>query len=234
MTRKANENLRRVWWALLSGLAAYYLYRALVFRFLPPGELGPTLFNKQLWFVSHLMLALPVLFGAPLQFSQRLRKARPAFHRNLGRVYVASATGAGLTAIYLGASIDLEGSRLPIVLLGVLWIFFTLAAWRCAVRRDFDAHRRFMIRSYGLALVFVWLRLMGDVPPELMFFYIKDPAVRDATLEWMSWVVPLLVIELLFSWLPLLTRKKAKPATGAVLTSAADAKQTLRLPFANR
>lgn len=211
MTGAAKENLRRLGWALLVGLAAYYLYRAISFRFLPPGGLGPTLFNKQLWFFSHLVLALPVLLGAPLQFSRRLRQARPAFHRTLGRVYVVCATGAGITAIYLGATIELEGSRLPIVLLGLIWIFFTLAAWRCAVRRDLGAHRSFMIRSYGLALVLVWLRLMGDVPPDLMFFYIEDQAVRETTLEWMSWVVPLLIIEFALSWLPLLNRKNTKP-----------------------
>jgi len=210
MTRSARETVRQLWWIVVLGLAAYYLYRALIFRFLPEGALGPTLFSKQLWFISHLALGMPVLLGAPLQFSRRLRKAKPVLHRYLGRVYVFCATGAGLTAVYLGATIELEGSRLPIVLLGILWIFFTLAAWRCAVRRDFDAHRQFMIRSYGLALVLVWLRIMGDVPPDLMFFYIQDPAIRDTTLEWQSWVVPLLIIELVLSWWPLLNRRKVK------------------------
>lgn len=211
MTQTAKDNVRRLWWALLLCLAAYYLYRAIGFRFIEPGRLGPTLFDKQLWFFGHLVLALPVLIAAPLQFSRSLRRARPQLHRNLGRVYVACATGAGLTAIYLGATIELEGSRFPIVLLGLIWIFFTLAAWRCAVRRDFEAHRLFMIRSYGLALVLVWLRLMGDVPPDLMFFYIKDEAIRDTTLEWMSWIVPLLAIEFWLSWLPLLIGAKRRP-----------------------
>lgn len=210
MTRAAKLIVLRFSWALVAGLAAYYLYRAISFRFLTPDQLGPTLLNKQLWFILHLVLALPVLIAAPLQFSQRLRKARPALHRNLGRLYVICATLAGLTAIYLGATIEYEGSRLPIVLLGFLWIFFTLAAWRCAVLRDFAAHRQFMIRSFGLALVLVWLRLMGDIPEHVLFFYIQDQAVRDTTLEWMSWVVPLLIMELMLTWLPLLTRTKAK------------------------
>lgn len=205
------EQMRWLCWVLLTALAAYYLYRAFSFRFVPPGELGPTLFNKQLWYVSHLVFGLPVLLGGPLQFSRRVRRLSPVYHRNLGRIYVVSATGAALTAIYLGATIEYEGSRLPIVLLGLLWIFFTLAAWRCAVRRDFGAHRQFMIRSYGLALVLVWLRLMGDVPSDVMFFYIENEAVRDTTLEWMSWVVPLLILEITLSWLPLLNRKITRP-----------------------
>lgn len=206
----ARVGARQLWWALLIGLSGYYLYRAILFRFVPPGALGPTLFDKQIWYVSHLAFALPVLLGAPLQFSQRLRRARAALHRQLGRAYVIGATGAALTAIWLGATLDLEGSRLPIVLLGLLWLGFTLAAWRCAVRRDFVAHRQFMIRSYGLALVLVWLRIIGDVPGDTMFFYIKDQAIRDTTQEWMSWVVPLIVMELALSWWPLFRRKPAR------------------------
>ncbi len=193
-----------IFWAVLIGLSAYYLYRALHFRFFTPDMLGPTLLNKQLFFVLHLVLALPVLVFGPLQFSVGLRRARPKLHRLLGKFYVAGAVGAALSAIYLGATIEYEGSRLPIVLLGLLWLFFTLAAWRCAVRKDFAAHRLFMIRSYGLALVLVWLRILGDIPSNVLFFYIQDEAVRDTTLEWMSWVLPLLVLEVWLSWLPML------------------------------
>lgn len=35
-------------------------------------------------------------------------------------------------------------------------------------------------------------RLLGDIPQERRFFSVSDEAIRDATLEWTSWVVPLL------------------------------------------
>ena len=178
---------------------------------------GPTLFNKQLWYFAHLVVALPVLIGAPLQFSTALRASRPWLHRTIGRVYVVGSALAALTAIYLGGIVgEYEGSRLPIVLLASLWLCFTLSAWRCAVRGEFVAHRLFMIRSYGLALVVVWLRLMYDLQ-DWLFFYVKDEALRDATREWASWVVPLLVLELWLSWLPLLrSRQRLKPPPAAI------------------
>jgi uncharacterized membrane protein len=192
-------------------LSAYYLYRAVNYRFLTPNRLGPDLFNKQLWYFGHLVVALPLLIGAPLQFIPSLRTGRPALHRFIGRVYVGGATLAALTAIYLGGIVgEYEGSRLPIVLLASLWLFFTLSAWRCAVHRNFAAHRLFMIRSYGLTLVLVWLRLMYDMQGWL-FFYVKDEAVRDTTREWASWVVPLLAMELWLSWLPLLRSVTPRP-----------------------
>lgn len=208
MPRRLGSRLARL---LLVLLASYYLYRAVRFRFLTPDQLGPDLLHKQLWYVGHLLAALAVFVGGPLQFSPTLRARRPALHRLIGRFYIGGATLASLTAIYLGATIEYEGSRLPIVLLGVLWLFFTLAAWRCALGGNMAAHRLFMIRSYGLALVLVWLRLMFDLQ-DWLFFYVQDEAMRDATREWASWVVPLLVLELWLSWLPALGTRRAAAA----------------------
>jgi uncharacterized membrane protein len=194
--------------SLVAALSLYYLYRAISYRFLPPGQLGPTLFNKQLWYFSHLAFALPVLFGAPLQFIVSLRERVPRLHRAVGKAYVVGACAAALLAIYLGAVVgEYEGSRLSIALTGLLWFFFTIAAWRLAVAKNFSAHRAFMIRSYTMALVLVWLRLMYDFQ-DYLFFYVTDVDLRDATREWASWVVPLLVVETWLAWLPQLRQRR--------------------------
>lgn len=201
----------------LAGLSIYYFYRAVDYRFLQVDRLGPSLFNKQFWYVGHVLLALPVIVGAPLQFLPRLRQSMPYVHRWIGRAYVLGASGAALFAVYLGATIEYEGSRLSLVITGILWLFFTLAAWHAAVSRNLTAHRAFMIRSYTLALVLVWLRLMYDLQ-DYLFFYVTDEALRDATREWASWVVPLLVVEFWISWLPqvrLSNSFKTKPLRGA-------------------
>lgn len=209
MTGAARANVvLRLGLAGLAVASVYYLYRGIDYRFLHDGRLGPTLLDKQLWYFGHLLLALPVLLGAPLQFVPELRRASPRAHRWVGRAYVIGASGAALTATYLGATIEYEGSRLSIVLTGALWLFFTLAAWRAAVARNYAAHRAFMIRSYALALVLVWLRVMYDLQ-EYLFFYVEDEEMRDATREWASWVVPLLVVELWLSWLP---QARGRPA----------------------
>jgi len=197
---------RNVTLAIVSTLSLYYLYRAINYRFVTPNRLGPDLFNKQLWYFSHVLFALPVLFGAPLQFIASLRARAPHIHRVVGRFYVGGACGAAMLAIYLGAIVgEYEGSRLSIALTGLVWLFFTLAAWRLAVAKNFKAHRAFMIRSYTMALVLVWLRLMFDFQ-DYLFFYVTDPDLRDATREWASWVVPLLLVEAWISWVPQLRR----------------------------
>jgi len=199
---QARKRLPLVFWAAIVALCIYYLYETIGYRFLTPGRLGPTLLDKQLIFWVHLLFALPVLIGAPLQFWTRLRTSRPHLHRLIGKAYVVGATIAALTAIYLGATIEYEGSRLPLVMLAATWLFFTLAAWRRARDRDFAGHRLFMIRSYNLALVFIWLRLVQEIPRDILFFYISDEGIRDTTIEWFIWVVPLLAMEVYLSWWP--------------------------------
>ncbi len=196
-------------------LSLYYLYRAVHYRFVVPDRLGPALFDKQVWYVSHLVFALPVVLGAPLQFITPLRRRSPQLHQVIGKGYVVGASGAAVLAIYLGAIVgEYEGSRLSIALTGLLWLFFTLAAWRCAVARNFAAHRAFMIRSYTMALVLVWLRLMYDWQ-DVLFFYVTNPDLRDATREWASWVVPLLVVEMWLAWYPAIRNNRTAGPTPA-------------------
>ena len=49
MTSKTRDTLLHAWLFALALLGVYYLYRAVDYRFLHQGRLGPTLFNKQLW-----------------------------------------------------------------------------------------------------------------------------------------------------------------------------------------
>jgi len=85
----------------------------------------------------------------------------------------------------------------------------TISAWISIRQLNIIAHRLFVIRSYGLALVFVFLRLIGDIPQDKLFFFIESDVTRDVTLEWVSWVIPLLTIELIVAWLPSMGRKQS-------------------------
>lgn len=187
-----------------------YLYRAILFRFYNEG-IGDTFWNKQFWYIFHISTAIAPLVLGPFQFWKWFRTRHIRWHRLMGKFYIAGSLLGGLSALYLGVTISLEGSRLPLVLLSLLWLFMTSAAWISIRRKNINAHRLFMIRSYVLALVFIFLRLMGDIPGNVLFFYIESPEMRDTTHEWMSWVLPLLITELCISWFPLLNNQKIKP-----------------------
>jgi uncharacterized membrane protein len=200
----------RIFWAIIILFSAYYFYRAINFRFFKEG-IGDSLWNKQFWFVSHLVTAvLPLILG-PFQFWTWFRKHHIKWHRLLGNLYILGCLLGGLTALYLGYSQPYEGSIVPVMILAMLWLFMTISAWISIKNRNSEAHRLFMIRSYALTLVFVFLRILGDLLDryELLSF-IHNPDVRDTTQEWLSWIIPLLTVETIISWLPSLSKNKKK------------------------
>jgi len=204
------KRILQAFWVLVIVLSAYYLYRALRFRFFAENNLN----GKALWYYGHLLTALFPLVLGPLQFWKWLRLHHVWWHRFLGKLYIIGSILGGLSAFYLGITIDLEGSIVSLILLSLTWLFMTIAAYVTIRNKNVEAHRLFMIRSYALAMVFVFLRLVGDIPQEKLFFFIESEAIRDATLEWVSWIIPLLVIELVFSWIPLMKTKR-KPRRAA-------------------
>ena len=196
--------LIKIFWITIVLTSLYYLYRGIKFRFFTDGNLE----TKALWYYSHLTAIAPLVVG-PFQFWKWLRVNHVTIHRTMGKIYIIGSILGGLTAFYLALTIDLEGSVVPLILLSTTWLFMTISAWVTIRQGNITAHRLFVIRSYGLALVFVFLRLIGDIPQDKLFFFIDSEVTRDTTLEWVSWIVPLLTIELIFSWIPSMRRKQS-------------------------
>ena len=149
--------------------------------------------------LTHLVFTLPLLLVPILQFSSRLRSKRPGLHRALGRVYLTSTMVAALGALYLGLSFEEPGRRVPLVIFAGLWFYFAAAAWLAAYRRAFDVHARFVVRTYGIALAFVLVRVLGQLDTVLLGF-IPSEEVRNVTREWLAFLLPLLLIEVGFHW----------------------------------
>ena len=150
---------------------------------------------------THIVFTLPLLLVPILQFSPRLRSARPGLHRKLGRIYLVSTILAAIGALYLGFNFEQPGRRVPLVLFSLLWIYFGAAAWQTARNRNFFAHSKFVARSYSIALAFVLVRILGQLEPAL-FAWIPEPEVRGVTREWLAFLVPLLFVEAVMSWIP--------------------------------
>jgi len=194
-------------WSILVLLSAYYFYRGIRFRFFEEG-IGNTFWNKQFWYVFHIATAIASLLLGPIQSWSKFRINYPRWHRRLGRIYIIGSLLSGIAALYLSFTIQYEGSKLPLVLALLLWLFMTSAAWYTILHRNIKSHRLFMIRSYVLALTFVWIRIIDDIPGDIKFFFIQSQEVRDTTQEWVSWVLPLLIMEFILTWRPLLKVRK--------------------------
>lgn len=188
-------------WLFIGAAGAWFVYDSILYVAGRDPQPGSTLLNRHIWFFAHMTIAIPILAIAPLQFVAGLRRARPQVHRWLGRAFLTSSMLAGMTAIWLGATIQYEGSRIPLAMFGLVWIGFSAAAWICAVKRDFANHRRFVIRSFAIGLAFIWVRLLGSFEAQL-FPFISDTQARETNLEYLSFVLPLLAVELWLSWFP--------------------------------
>jgi uncharacterized membrane protein len=188
------------WLAIVAG-SLWFLWDSYIYALTREFWPGVTVWNRLVWYGAHIVVATPILLIAPLQFLAGLRRARPQVHRWLGRTFLGSCLIAAPLGIYLGATLQNEGSAIPICLLGLLWFAFSAIAWQAARVKDFVAHRRFVIRSLALGLAFVWIRVIGELSPQL-FAFIPDEASRRTTEEWLGFILPLIGVELWLTWWP--------------------------------
>jgi len=121
------------------------------------------------WLLPHgIALSLTLLMG-PLQFSSRLRRRYLQWHRVAGRLYVAGvAAGAPL-----GIAIEAIKYRIgvaPLRLLvassafGSIFLLTTAAAFTLARQGRIAEHRRWMTRSFAVAMVFLEVRCADSIP----------------------------------------------------------------------
>lgn len=188
-------------WLIVAVAAAWFLKDSFAFIATREAPTGETFWGRRIWYFAHVALAIPVLLIAPVQFAASVRVRWPWLHRALGRTYLAASLLAGMFALHLGSTIAAQETQVPLTLFAAVWIGSTLIAWQAARRRRVDLHRAFVIRATAIALSFVWVRMMaaGD---GVMLGFIENAELRAATRGWLSFVLPLLAVELWLSWWP--------------------------------
>jgi hypothetical protein len=147
-------------------------------------------------FFIHVFTSMLVLIAGFTQFSKKLLQKRPRLHRTFGYIYVINVlliTGpaALIMSFYANGGIV---ARIAFVLLSVLWLSFTSIALYKAIKRDFIAHKNFMIRSYALTLSAISLRSWKVI---IATFTTIRPMDRYRLIAWLGWVLNLLIAEVI-------------------------------------
>lgn len=156
--------------------------------------------------VTHLVLAVIITFGGPLQIVPQFRNRFPFLHRLNGRLYMATAfmiSIGGLYMIWTRGTIGGLAQHLAISLNAVLIIVFAALALRHAIAREISTHRRWALRLF-LAVSGVWFFRVGLM---LWTSANKGPVGFDPVtftgpflnfLAFAQYLLPLAILELYF------------------------------------
>jgi uncharacterized membrane protein len=117
--------------------------------------------------IPHIAAGVTALLTGTFQFSSRVRRRYPAFHRVLGRVYVTSVFIAAPLAIILSIHRHDPRAKPWVAAIAVqagTWMITTGAAFLTARNHHFQQHREWMVRSYAVTFAFFGIRVLQLVP----------------------------------------------------------------------
>jgi hypothetical protein len=154
-----------------------------------------------LLFAVHVLLAAVVTFGGLLQLVPMIRRRAPALHRWNGRLFFAAAYVMAFGGLWLtwGRHTYLSLiSAMAVSINGALVLIFATVAWRLAMARKLEAHRRWAMRAF-LVVNGVWFLRVGLMAWVLasgglgMNRSLSGPA--DVVLQFGAYLIPLAVLE---------------------------------------
>lgn len=171
IARDSSISVRRRWpkyllWALMGcSTIVIWVYIEIPLLMLPREEV---FLRSVPWLILlHALGGTIALISGPLQFSDRLRRRYPKFHRVSGRVYIGSVLVAAPIAIVIAAS----HSNFKVIYFTIttaiqsgVWLTTTGVALVAARNRHIQRHRVWMARSYAVTFTFVSLRLLRFIP----------------------------------------------------------------------
>ncbi len=138
--------------------------------------------------------AITLVLGA-LQFSSRLRRRFPQFHRVCGRLYIIGTAIAAPMAIWIAFTIS-PWFLIPFtVLQAATWALFTFVAYSSIRRGAVRAHREWIMRSYAVALIFLEGRVLMAIPA-----LARGGMESIVLVNWACLAVTLVAAECLIRW----------------------------------
>jgi uncharacterized membrane protein len=179
---------KRSWWILFIVSLGVMIPFMLPYLTLDPSKSRVSISTNNIHYpllVTHIIFACIALITGFLQFIELIRIQNPKTHRVLGRVYVISVFISGLLALEVVFYIENFTKSLAFLTLTIVWLVTCWNGYRSAVKRRFNQHRIWMMRSFGVTLVAVSARLL--VPLLLLSYYILNgfaiPGGRERMVE---------------------------------------------------
>lgn len=197
-------------WFLIINLSVYFFYDNVVAYFFGYRSklFGDTFLQNQIWVSLHMAGGTLILLLGPIQFWNWFRNRFLHTHRLLGKIYLLGAGLAGFSALGISLLSSCLPCRISLFLLASFMLLSSGLAWITIKQHNIKAHKQFMIRSYVCALAFVTVRIDGIFPLDFLFSNIEDPTFRRTVNEYFFSFVPLIIAEIVMTWLPTIKKKQ--------------------------
>jgi hypothetical protein len=157
--------------------------------------------------LPHGILGFIGLVLGPLQFSSRIRERNYAFHRRLGKIYVAAILTTSLLSIIIATVYPMPGGTPRFIfencVQGSVWFLTTLMAFILARNRQIGLHKIWMARSYGVTFVFVMARVLDPTA------FMQNMGIEGFTdFLYFTIIVGLIVPDILLNWRTIFLKRK--------------------------
>ncbi len=126
----------------------------------PAGDIEYGYARNPLLTLLHILPgALFIVLGA-LQFIKPLRQRHPAVHRISGKIYLVIGLLVGITALIMSVKIRFGGivESSAVIPFGIFFLYSLARAYRHIRRKEFEAHREWMIRAYSIGIAVATMR----------------------------------------------------------------------------
>ncbi|HAK78519.1 MAG TPA: hypothetical protein DCM71_16805 [Runella sp.] len=150
----------------------------------------------QVGFYVHILSSWWVMGIGLFQFIPSFVKKYRRLHQTLGKVYVFSilflaAPSGFVLAWYANGGLP---AKVGFSLQCLVWWLTTLVAWYEIRKNQWQRHVEWMMRSYAVTLAAMSLRVGSYV---MVYFLSTKPIETYLTVTWASWVVNLIIAEVL-------------------------------------
>ena len=147
-------------------------------------------------FYIHITSSLLVLFLGLPQFLPQLTRKYPGFHRWTGKSYVLlvlvfAAPSGLILALFANGGI---AAKTGFSLQCLVWWLCTWMAYKEILRKNFQEHIGWMVRSYAVTLAAMSLRTEAYL---MHYWFHTKPIETYITVTWLSWVGNLFIAEAL-------------------------------------
>jgi hypothetical protein len=155
--------------------------------------------------LPHGVAGAVALLCGPFQFSDKLRAARPALHRAVGWTFIVAGSITGVMGSFISINFEPRTILVEEYFHGGLIVLSFAMALACILSKNVQAHKIWMMRAYGVLLIFVWARL-----PDVFHYKMNDQQLADVL--WSGDVAGVLAPDLMLTVRDLLRRRARRAA----------------------